>query len=218
MKRPRQTILYLWKRAGSGNVCSTKLTGEMACVLINKSYEKIPRGLSIVLSGCCRVCSILSKISRLTAVVYIIFAAGCIPLNYISHNRIAELRDELSQLHICYKELQQSEADLYTKFNSAHADWNASIQDLQNKVAALDQKMRDLAAADKQSKENGDEFISPSSLYGRAYGDYLAGKYDLAYSGFQSFIDKYPGDEQISKAKFYMGECFKMSNKNMSLQ
>ncbi|WP_096525517.1 tetratricopeptide repeat protein [Candidatus Endomicrobiellum trichonymphae] len=33
-------------------------------------------------------------------------------------------------------------------------------------------------------------------------------KFDLAYSGFQSFADKYPNAELVPQAQFYMGECF----------
>jgi len=215
-----QTNLCL-RNTGNKNMCSAGLSDVAAGVLINKSYEKIPLCLSIALSNCYEICGIFSKnllnIGRFAAVFCIVFVAGCIPLNYIGHNKIADLQDELAQLHIYYKEFQQSQADLYTKFNSASAEWNALIQDLQNKIAALEQKICSLAAADRQAKEDGDNFILSSSLYGRAYGDYLAGKYDLAYSGFQSFIDKYPDDEQVSKARFYIDECLKMSGKSMSL-
>ncbi|MDR0978012.1 MAG: tetratricopeptide repeat protein [Endomicrobium sp.] len=45
-------------------------------------------------------------------------------------------------------------------------------------------------------------------LFQNAYNDYTAGKYDVAYNGFKSFIEKYPAADIVSNAQFYLGECF----------
>ena len=50
--------------------------------------------------------------------VYFVFAAltvGCVPLN---SNVITDLRGEMSQLQIQYRELWQDHADLYAKVDS----------------------------------------------------------------------------------------------------
>jgi len=166
-------------------------------------------------------CLIIERIKRyvfnisLFGVLYsIMFTTGCcIPLR---RDRVADLMDELSQLHIQYEELQQNYADLYAKFNSEHAKFEALIQDLQDKVSALEEREKAyLIAKDEKSKEDYDEFDSPLSIYRQAYADYSAAKYDLAYHGFKSFIDKYPNEPLVSDARLYMAKSFEMSEKDM---
>ena len=146
------------------------------------------------------------NISLLNIICFVMFAAGCCSLS--SHNKIASLMDEMSQLHIGCRELQQNYADLYTKVNTDYAVFDASIQDLQNKVSSLNKL--------HLMKENNDEFALSSSIYGRAYGDYLAKRYELAHSGFESFINKYPNDAQVPEARIHMDECLRILDKNES--
>ncbi len=141
--------------------------------------------------------------------VYFIFmmtfaAAGCVTLN---SNAIMDLKDELLQLQIQEKKIRENQADLYIKVAMFDV-LSASLQDLQNKISVLSQEIHDWEiVADKESKSD-DQFVLLSSIYQSAYGDYLTGKFDLAYSGFQSFIDKYPNAELAPQAQFYIGECF----------
>jgi tol-pal system protein YbgF len=137
-----------------------------------------------------------------------VFATGCVTLN---SNAIADLKGELSQLQIQDKELRENQADLYTKVDSTYAMLDvlsASLQDLQNKISVLSQTIHDLKVVTDKKSKSGDQSVLPSSIYQNAYGDYSMGKFDLAYSGFQSFADKYPNAELAPQAQFYMGECF----------
>jgi tol-pal system protein YbgF len=126
---------------------------------------------------------------------------GCIPLG--SNSRVInELKAELSQLQIEHRELKQNQADLYAKIESSSAAidaLNASVQDLRNEISNQ---------PDNKSKIDYDNAVLLSSVYQSAYGDYSMGKFDIAYSGFQSFVDKYPNSEFAPQAQFYMGECF----------
>ncbi|WP_015423317.1 tetratricopeptide repeat protein [Candidatus Endomicrobiellum trichonymphae] len=121
------------------------------------------------------------------------------------------MKGELSRLQIQNKELRENQFDLYTKADSTYVMFDvlsASLQDLQNKISVLSQAIHDLkVVTDKRSKSN-DQSVLPSFIYQNAYGDYLMAKFDLAYSGFQSFADKYPNAELVPQAQFYMGECF----------
>lgn len=148
---------------------------------------------------------ILSKIfnNYISSIIMfsLVYFTGCCTLS--SRDKITGLTDEISQLNIQYRELQQNYADLYTKVNTDYAAFDALIQDLQNKVSLLN-KSSDLM------NESNDEFTSASSTYGRAYGDYLAKKYELAYSGFELFISKYPNDIRVAEARLYMNECLKI--------
>ncbi|GHT08689.1 hypothetical protein AGMMS49532_04420 [Endomicrobiia bacterium] len=114
-------------------------------------------------------------------------------------------------MQIQNKELRENQFDLYTKADSTYVMFDvlsASLQDLQNKISVLSQAIHDLkVVTDKRSKSN-DQSVLPSFIYQNAYGDYLMAKFDLAYSGFQSFADKYPNAELVPQAQFYMGECF----------
>jgi tol-pal system protein YbgF len=132
---------------------------------------------------------------------------GCVPAS-VNSREVTSLKDEVSQLQIQYRELQQNHADLYVKVDSSLMSLgalNASMQDLQDKISILNQTVHDL---NKKIENDYTESVLPSSIYQGAYGDYSMGKYDLAYSGFQSFVDKYPNVELAPQAQFYMGECF----------
>ncbi|OEG71098.1 hypothetical protein ATZ36_16200 [Candidatus Endomicrobiellum trichonymphae] len=137
------------------------------------------------------------------------FAAGCVTLN---SNAITDLKSEVSQLQIQDKEFRENQADLYTKVDSTCAMLDvlsASLQDLQDKIFVLSQAIYDLKIVTDKKSKNGDQSVLPSSVvYQNAYGDYLMGKFGLAYSGFQSFTDKYSNAELAPQAQFYMGECF----------
>jgi tol-pal system protein YbgF len=137
------------------------------------------------------------------------FATGCVTL---SSNAITNLKSEVSQLQVQDKELLENQVDLYAKVDSTCAMLDvlsASLQDLQNKISVLSQVMHDLkVVTDEKSKSGDQSVVLPSSVYQSAYGDYLKGKFDLANSGFQSFIDKYSDAELAPQAQFYIGECF----------
>ena len=135
---------------------------------------------------------------------------GCIPLSSNSRG-INELREELAQLQIEHRELKQNQADLYAKVDSSVTTidaLNAATQDLQNKLSLLNQSLQDSTMNPDKKSINDYDSVLPSSVYQSAYGDYSMGKFELAYSGFQSFVENYPNAELAPQAQFYMGECF----------
>jgi tol-pal system protein YbgF len=50
--------------------------------------------------------------------------------------------------------------------------------------------------------------VSPSQYYERVFGDYAAGQYDLAISGFESFIRIYPTSPQADDAQLGIGNSY----------
>ncbi len=144
----------------------------------------------------------------LTAAAVFVFS-GCIPGQ---SQEVTNLKGEVAQLQIQMKELQQNHADLYAKADKSFVTTDvlsASIHDLQSKVSALTQTIQDMeASAKKRDKQERGDSLLPSDIYQSAYSDFAMGKYDLAYSGFQSFLDKYPNAELAPQAQFYMGECY----------
>ncbi|MDR1940989.1 MAG: tol-pal system protein YbgF [Endomicrobium sp.] len=137
--------------------------------------------------------------------------AGCVsPI--VSQQNVTDLKGEVAQLQIQFKELQQKHADLYARADASFVTLDvlaASIQDLQNKVSSLTQTVQDLQITVKKNAQNERaESVLPSDLYQNSYSDFSMGKYDLAYEGFKSFTDKYPKAELAPQAQFYIGECF----------
>lgn len=47
----------------------------------------------------------------------------------------------------------------------------------------------------------------PEELYNQAYHDYLQGRYDLALSEFQRFLEAFPGDPRAGHCQYWLGEC-----------
>ncbi|MDR1259859.1 MAG: tetratricopeptide repeat protein [Endomicrobium sp.] len=117
---------------------------------------------------------------------------------------IMNLKDELSHLQIQHKELKQDCVDLYAKVDSACEmleALNISMKDWQGRISVLN-----------QSTDNNIEISTLPFVYLSAYSDYSVGKFDIAYYGFKTFIDKYPNSEYVPQAQFYMGECFYSKN------
>lgn len=135
---------------------------------------------------------------------------GCVPLSCGSCG-VNELKGELAQLQIEHRELKQNQADLYAKVDSSIATidvLSAALQDLQDRLSLLSQGLQDSTMSQNKKSINDYDSALPSSVYQSAYGDYAMGKFEIAYSGFQSFVEKYPDAELASQAQFYAGECF----------
>lgn len=136
------------------------------------------------------------------------FFSACVPM---ANQEVTGLKGELAQLQIQFKELQRNHADLYAKADTEFVTLDvlsASVQDLQTKVSNLTQKIHDLETSAKKKNRDTGEAVLPSDIYQNAYSDYSMGKYELAFKGFQSFIDKYPNAELAPQAQYFMGECF----------
>jgi len=50
--------------------------------------------------------------------------------------------------------------------------------------------------------------ISPTSAYNLAYNDYLNGRYELAVSGFQRFLQDFPSTSLAADAQYWLGESY----------
>ena len=50
--------------------------------------------------------------------------------------------------------------------------------------------------------------LTPMEIYNLAYNDYLKGNYDLAASGFQSFLKQFPDSTLAPHALYWLGECY----------
>ena len=50
--------------------------------------------------------------------------------------------------------------------------------------------------------------LTPVEAYNLAYNDYVKGNYDLAASGFQGFLQQYPGSILVPHALYWLGESY----------
>lgn len=50
--------------------------------------------------------------------------------------------------------------------------------------------------------------ISPTSAYNLAYNDYLNGRYELAVTGFQRFLQDFPSTSLVPNAQYWLGESY----------
>lgn len=127
---------------------------------------------------------------------------------------------DIDRLGDSLNQVQKGQADLVSKMDDLDQTIGAlseKLSDSQKKMTSLSQKLDDT-----QSKLGGRmEFISkllseattqasvpvPGDLYRSAYGDYVAGKLDLAISGFQTFLQRYPDSDLADDAQFYAADC-----------
>lgn len=49
---------------------------------------------------------------------------------------------------------------------------------------------------------------SPKEMYDKAWGDYAAGKYDVAIPGFQGFLRTFPNSPNAYQAQYYIGQAY----------
>lgn len=49
---------------------------------------------------------------------------------------------------------------------------------------------------------------SPKEMYEKAWGDYAAGKYDIAIPGFQGFLRTFPNSPNAYQAQYYIGQAY----------
>lgn len=107
-------------------------------------------------------------------------------------------------------------------------DLTARLKQLEGRLAKLEEgqpvasiKPETSAEASRQSKPAmlpprpesstalpGTPDISPTSAYNLAYNDYLNGRYDLAVSGFQRFLQDFPSTSLVPNAHYWLGESY----------
>lgn len=67
------------------------------------------------------------------------------------------------------------------------------------------------AAVGTSPKASGPEplaALTPTASYNQAYNDYLKGNYDLAITGFEEFLKKFPGTSLTAHAQYWIGEAY----------
>ena len=127
---------------------------------------------------------------------------------------IDRLQDSLNQV-------QKGQADLISKMDELDHSiltLNEKLSDSQKKMGSLSLKLEDTQSKLGGRMERISTLLSeattqasvpvPGDMYRSAYGDYVAGKTDLAMSGFQTFLQRYPDSDLADDAQFYLADCY----------
>jgi len=146
------------------------------------------------------------KKNKLFLLLSFLFFAGC--ANIQQQSDLAGIKSDVAQLQVKVESLANKQTDLYSKYENtmvANDTQSATVQELYKKISQLSQRIQDLETVN--SKKSGEKVVLPSTLYQNAYNDFLMGKYDIALSGFKSFMKKYPEQDLSPQAQYYIGEC-----------
>jgi len=142
--------------------------------------------------------------------------SGCIATS----TEVSGLREDIYKLQLKINELQTNQADVSNKTESFSRKLDilgSNLKETQNRMSSLGQKLDDVDANFSQRLDKLFEQLSgstlsiapsPSALYNLAYGDYSNGKYDLAITGFETYLGKYPDAELSDKASYYLADSY----------
>ncbi len=136
--------------------------------------------------------------------------AGCVATT----TDIDRLQDSLDGM-------RRSQADLAIKMDQLDRSLSTlteKLDDSQKGVSKLTQKLDDSQTRLGGRMESISQLLSaattqasvpvPGEMYRSAYGDYLAGKLDLAIAGFKTFLDRFPESDLADDAQFYIADSY----------
>lgn len=90
------------------------------------------------------------------------------------------------------------------------------LNGIKNSIGSLQDQLLSAAPASPAAVEGGeaslDSEVKPApesveSIYYTSYSDYIKQDYELAISGFNQFIEKYPSSPMADNALYWIGEC-----------
>jgi tol-pal system protein YbgF len=82
----------------------------------------------------------------------------------------------------------------------------SSLSQIASKTQEIQEQWKAKTAADSLSEIQKQAQIQ--KLYEIAYGDFSAGRFDLAANGFADFIKKFPDALQLDEAAYWNAECY----------
>ena len=104
------------------------------------------------------------------------------------------------------------------------AEINTKIASLEEKVQIVDSKLADAGVsgdrrraniqrspsitAKEEEKPSIDDNINAEQIFNNARVDYTKENYTLAIEGFKEFLRKYPQNEYVGEAQFWLADCY----------
>jgi tol-pal system protein YbgF len=90
---------------------------------------------------------------------------------------------------------------------------NDSVKELDTELSSARAQIGSLSREVTASKTTAEPLAGPDDLWRSAYVDYSAGNYELAISGYQEFLSKYPQDARAADAQLRIGDALKQQKK-----
>jgi len=115
-------------------------------------------------------------------------------LNYIEESN-RKIEDRINQLD----SLSREEIELIMRFRAQQGE---ALFRIEENIESMRNAVNELSGISITQKS--DTSIS-SDVYSIAYSDYLQGNYDLAISGFLTYMNSIPN---LDEAKYLLGECY----------
>jgi TolA-binding protein len=158
-------------------------------------------------------------------------SSGCSSITYLRIKELKEVETRVDSLKAVIS-LQQEELLKEQKAQNEllrlmRADQQVRFDEIGQKITSLEGSLSEskyrLSQIDKKTQEIQEQWKAKSSadsaavtqkstqmdkLYQIAYGDFMAGRFDLAANGFQDFIKQFPEAPLTDEATYFFAECF----------
>ncbi len=170
----------------------------------------------------------MRKIALLYAtILFVVLFQGCSSITVLRTQELYAVRDslkaEITALGKKLDEQQQTQnellrlirADQQVRFSELErqiADVGSGLSESQYRLSKIDEKTADfqkkleakLASDSLATNSRGAEI---AKLFQIATGDFNAGRFDIAKSGFKDIASRFPESSQGQEAEYWMGEC-----------
>jgi len=90
--------------------------------------------------------------------------------------------------------------------HTALAGLNTTMKDIQDGMSSLQLQIGSVSREITSMKTTAEPLARPDDLLRIAFSDYLQGHFDLAISGYQEFLSKFPGEARAVEAHFNIAE------------
>lgn len=121
-------------------------------------------------------------------------------------NQLGSIKKHIADIKASIDELSDNDQIVNAKFD----ELNHKISLLSREIDAI--KLRsgrtDDLSLDRVQDNQEIAALNPDDIYKTSYNDYLKGNYDLAISGFQEYVKKFPRTELAGNAQYWIGESF----------
>jgi TolA-binding protein len=163
--------------------------------------------------------------------VFLCLFSGCSSITLLRiqelkevQSRVDSLRMEVAARDEILQKEQKSQNEL---LRLIRADMQVRFEELGQKVSSLEGNLSEskykLTMIDKKTQEIQEQWKAKAAadsiagtqkkaqvdkLFQIAYGDFMAGRYDLAANGFLDLVNQYPESPASDEAAYWYAECF----------
>jgi tol-pal system protein YbgF len=126
---------------------------------------------------------------------------------------VEKMADQVNMLAGATQKINQAVDSLKTQddtngrdMHTALTTLNSTMKDIQDGMTSLQTQIGSVSREITAMKTTAEPLASANDLLRTAYVDYSQGHFDLAISGYQEFLSKFPGDARAAEAHFNIAE------------